>query len=71
MGQGETNKEIGARLTLTRRKLGYDKQPEFVEVLNTVLAITSQRWSSYESGRERITLNIALVLCDRFDLSLD
>ena len=71
MGQGETNKEIGARLTLTRRALGYDRQTEFVDALNAVFSVSPQRWNNYETGRERIPVPVALALCDRFDLSFD
>jgi transcriptional regulator with XRE-family HTH domain len=68
--QNRTN-EIAARLALTRRALGYDRQTEFVEALSTVLEVTPQRWNNYESGRDRVTVAIALALCARFDLSLD
>ena len=71
MGQEETNKEIGARLTLTRRALGYDRQTEFVEALNAVFSVSPQRWNNYETGRERIAVPVALALCDRFGLSFD
>jgi hypothetical protein len=71
MGQGEINKEIGTRLTLTRRALGYDRQTEFVDALNAVFSVSPQRWNNYETGRERIAVPVALALCDRFDLSFD
>jgi hypothetical protein len=69
MGQWETNREIAARLALTRRALGYDRQTEFVEALNAVFSVSPQRWNNYETGRERIAVPVALALCDRFDLS--
>ena len=71
MGTGENNKEIAARLALTRRALGYDRQTEFVEALNAVFSVSPQRWNNYETGRERIAVPVALALCDRFDLSFD
>ena len=69
MGTGENNKEIAARLALTRRALGYDRQTEFVEALNAVFSVSPARWNNYETGRERIAVPVALALCDRFDLS--
>ena len=70
-GKRQTNNELATRLALSRRALGYDKQVQFVQAFNSRFAITPQRWSNYESGCDRITVNIALALCDRFDLSLD
>jgi hypothetical protein len=69
MGEEKTNKEIGARLALTRRALGYDRQSEFVEALNAVFSVSLQRWNNYETGRERVAVPVALALCDRFELS--
>ena len=70
-GKRQTNNELATRLALSRRALGYDKQVEFLQAFNSRFAITPQRWINFESGCDRITVNVALALCDRFDLSLD
>ncbi len=67
----QKNEEIGTRVALTKRALGYDRQIDFVEAIRPRTGITLQRWNDYESGRDRIALRIAVALCDRFDLSLD
>jgi DNA-binding XRE family transcriptional regulator len=51
--------------------LGYDRQTEFLEALSAVFSVSPPRWNHFEAGRYRITLNVALALCDHFDLSLD
>ena len=71
MGNGETNNEIGARLALTRRALGFNRQTDFVEALNAVFSVSPRRWNNYETGCECIAVPVALALCDRFGLSFD
>ncbi len=65
------DKAIAARLKLTRLALGYDLQTNFCEALSRVQPMKIGRWNHYETGEARITLNAALALCERFDLSLD
>ena len=71
MRNEQQNKEIGARLEITRLALGYAKQTDFADAINEVMPMVVQRWNAYECGRERITVPVALALCARFDLSLD
>jgi transcriptional regulator with XRE-family HTH domain len=71
IGKEETNKAIGARLALTRRALGYSLQTEFVSAFAPILDVSIARWNNYESGRQRITVDVALALCSRWDLTLD
>lgn len=63
--------EMAERLELTRRALGYDGQTEFCDAVSTHFSLTPQRWNNYERGRERITVDVAMALCDRFGLTMD
>jgi len=62
----ESKQAIADRLELTRRALGYDKQSTFCEALGK--RVTPQRWNNYESGRDRLTLNVALLICRKFQM---
>lgn len=67
---GQESKEaIAERLTLTRVALGYEQQATFCAALDD--GMTPQRWNNYESGRDRLTLNVALLICRRFHVTLD
>ena len=57
---------IAARLKKTREVL----VPE-AAVLCRVIKCSPSRWSNYESGERRITLQIADKLCDHYSLTLD
>ena len=59
-------KALGRRLELTREALGLTAA-QLCKRINC----KANRWSQYESGERRITLEIADRLCDEFGLSLD
>src|SRR5262249_39286611 len=59
-------KSLGNRLKMTREALGLSAAD-----LCKRIRIKPNRWSQYESGERRITVDIADRLCDEFDLSLD
>jgi transcriptional regulator with XRE-family HTH domain len=62
----ETSKSLANRLELTREALGISAAD-----LCKRIKIKPNRWSQYESGERRITIEVANKLCDEFDLSLD
>lgn len=57
----ESKEEIGKRLKITRFALGVETQTAFAKRLGG--GVTPQRWNNYESGRDRLTLNLALLIC--------
>lgn len=59
----EAKEEIAKRLQITRLALGHATQAAFCRVLGVV---TPQRWNNYESGRDRLTLNLALAMRRKF-----
>jgi DNA-binding XRE family transcriptional regulator len=63
MPQSESKEAIAQRLEITRVALGYTKQAKFASAIG---GVTPQRWNNYESGRDRLTLNLALVICRKF-----
>lgn len=71
MATEREKKVVGARLSLTRRALGYQKQARFIKALRATYPMTASRWNNYETGDLRVTIAVALALCVRFDLSLD
>ncbi len=64
MPQEESKDAIAARLKATRLALGFDRQSQFAKALGS--EVTAQRWNNYESGRDRLTLNVALIICRKF-----
>ena len=65
-GMVESNKSLANRLKMTREALGLAPAD-----LCKRIKIKPNRWSQYESGERRITLEVAGKLCDEFGLSLD
>ena len=65
-GMVESSKALAKRLELTREALGISAAD-----LCKRIKIKPNRWSQYESGERRITVEVANRLCDEFDLSLD
>lgn len=59
--------QTGRRLAATRRALGFDSQIDFA----AAAGMSPQALNNYEKGRSRPALDVALVLCDRFGLTLD
>jgi DNA-binding XRE family transcriptional regulator len=64
MPHKESKEEIAKRLEITRNALGFKTQAAFAEALDD--NVTPQRWNNYESGRDRLTLNLALVICEKW-----
>jgi transcriptional regulator with XRE-family HTH domain len=62
----EQLKALARRLELTREALDLNAAQ-----LCKRIGIKENRWSQYESGERRITLEVAEALCDEFGLSLD
>lgn len=59
-------KSLGNRLKSTREALELSQAD-----LCKILRVKANRWSQYESGERRITIDVANRLCDEFSLSLD
>ena len=64
MSHLDSKESVAARLEVTRLALGYDKQAAFAQAIGG--GLTPQRWNNYESGRNRLTLNLALMVCRKF-----
>lgn len=63
---------IGERLALARLALGFRTQAALVRALNDIdPTITPQHWNGWESGRQRIGVDSALLLVKKFNISLD
>lgn len=62
----ETLKSLGNRLKMTREALGISQAD-----LCKRIKVKPNRWSQYEGGERRITIDVANALCDEFKLSLD
>jgi DNA-binding XRE family transcriptional regulator len=60
----ESKEELAKRLKITRLALGFEKQVDLARALGD--EVTQQRWNNYESGRDRLTLNLALLICRKF-----
>lgn len=65
-GMAESSKSLAHRLKITREAL----ELTAAELCKTI-DVKPNRWSQYESGERRITLDVATRLCDEFGLSLD
>ncbi len=66
LGMVSDQKALGRRLALTREALGLTAAQ-----LCKRIDCKPNRWSQYESGDRRITLEIADRLCDEFGLTMD
>jgi DNA-binding XRE family transcriptional regulator len=62
----ESNKSLAQRLKMTREALEITPAQ-----LCRRLGIAENRWSQYENGKRRITMPVAIRLCDEFGLTLD
>jgi ribosome-binding protein aMBF1 (putative translation factor) len=62
----ETLKSLAARLKTTREAL----ELSAAELCRRI-DCKANRWSQYEGGERKITLEVANALCDEFGLSLD
>ena len=59
-------KSLGSRLKMTREALDLSAAD-----LCKIIRVRPNRWSQYESGERRITIEVAEKLCDEFGLTLD
>lgn len=62
----ESSKSLANRLKITREALELTAAE-----LCKIIKVKPNRWSQYESGERRITLEVASKLCDEFGLTLD
>ncbi len=62
----ETLKSLAARIKMSREALGLSAAE-----LCRQIDCKPNRWSQYEAGDRKITLEVANALCDEFGLSLD
>ena len=62
----EPIKSLSKRLEITREALKL--RP--VDLCKRI-GIKENRWSQYENGERRITLEVAIAMCDEFGLTLD
>ena len=69
MQNPESKAAIAERLDLTRRALEYDTWTAFATAIGD--HVTPQKLNNYMGLRERLTLNVALLMCRRFKLTLD
>ena len=65
-GMAESLKSLSARLKMTREALDLSAAD-----LCRQIKCKPNRWSQYEGGERRITLEVANALCDTFGVSLD
>lgn len=65
-GMAETLKSLAHRLKMTREALDLTAAE-----LCRQIDCKPNRWSQYEKGERKITLEVANALCDEFGLSLD
>lgn len=63
---GAWPEDVGRRLGRSRRALGLD-QEEFAGGAG----LTQPRYNPYETGKRPLTLNAAMLLCERYQLTLD
>jgi transcriptional regulator with XRE-family HTH domain len=67
MRPGMENSVLARRLVRTRLALGYTTQRGFAEQLG----IRSHQINVFERGRRRISLGVALLIREKFGISLD
>ena len=66
MRMADKIKLLANRIKMTREAL----ELSAAELCKTI-GIKENRWSQYESGERKITLQVADLLCDEFGLTLD
>jgi len=67
MRQGIETSVIAKRLIQTRLALGYATQTAFSEQIG----IHQHQYNVFENGRRRISLGVALLIWEKFGVSLD
>src|SRR5688572_27378580 len=66
----ESKKAVGERLRLTRLALGFESQVEICRRISDEPNYP-QLWNNWEKGRERLSIDNAVVLVRLFRLTLD
>lgn len=66
---GNFPQDIGRRLRLTRRALGYEDRQQAAFAADSGLA--QSHYNRFETGDRPLTLPIAMKLCHRWGLTLD
>ena len=64
--KGNLAVDVGRRLRATRAALGLS-QIEF----GASIDLSQPRYNQYESGRRTLSVDAAIALCDRYNLTLD
>ncbi len=67
MRPGADHSVIARRLVRTRLALGYKTQ----SALTDQIGIVSHLYNAFEKGRRRISLGVALLIYEKFGVSLD
>lgn len=63
---GDLAADVARRLALTRRALDLDQQ-----TFGETAGLAQPRYNQYETGRRLLTLSAAMMLCERYLLTLD
>lgn len=63
---GDLDRDVARRLTLSRLAIG-GSQADF----GKSAGMSQPRYSAYENGLRLLTLKAAMMLCERYDLTLD
>lgn len=63
---GDLDRDVARRLTLSRMAIG-GAQADF----GKSAGMSQPRYSAYENGLRLLTLKAAMMLCERYDLTLD
>jgi transcriptional regulator with XRE-family HTH domain len=66
----ESTKAIGERLRLTRLALNFRTQAAICRKISEDKNF-AQVWNNWEKGRDRINVDNAILLCQKFRLTLD
>ena len=63
---GDLIADVGRRLRRTRLSLGLDQQQ-----FGTRAGLSQPQYNQFENGKQLLTLQAALKLCDEYNLTLD
>jgi len=63
---GDLTLDVARRLSVARRAIGLNQQ-EFAREAG----LSQPQYNQFETGKRRLTLDAALVLCDTYALTLD
>lgn len=66
---GDDARDIGRRLRLTRRALGYEDRQQ--KLFAEEAGLSQSHYNKFDTGERVLTLQAALKLCHRYGLTLD